>query len=163
MKTFQMLFLSISIFLLLSCEKEEIPDPTTYQVKNLNEKNITVIDPYLNGSLYDVVVFCFNEKGDIVRQDNFDKIEADGGITNKTEVTDDIVKVKVSFKFIPKESQYYNLSSNVRKYLVVYNYLDRSTNTEIIIDGNAMVKNTITINYNQDYQIIETDASRILP
>jgi len=158
-----MLFLSISIFLLLSCEKEEIPDPTTYQVKNLNEKNITVIDPYLNGSLYDVVVFCFNEKGDIVRQDNFDKIEADGGITNKTEVTDDIVKVKVSFKFIPKESQYYNLSSNVRKYLVVYNYLDRSTNTEIIIDGNAMVKNTITINYNQDYQIIETDASRILP
>ena len=55
------------------------------------------------------------------------------------EIDDKIEKIKVSFKMLPKESEYYDLSSNVRKYVVSYTFLEKGVNNVVIIDKNTLI------------------------
>ena len=130
------LIIILSIALLVSCKKEEnTPDKTTYRIIN-NMDKVTTNDPYLNGSLYELVVFCY--KGtDIARQDNIDSVRYGGGKSEIIEAAYD--KVKVSFKFLPKASTSYNLSTNKRNYTVTTFYLTQGKNTDITIDGTTMI------------------------
>ncbi|MCE5174670.1 MAG: hypothetical protein ABFC90_09565 [Bacteroidales bacterium] len=143
MKTKLLLNLAIVLTLLCGCSKVE-ETPTTYQIVNNTDILTTSFDTYLNGSLYEIVVFCYNSSDEVVRTDNLDPVSSGGGLSKKIEVTSDIVKVKFSFKMLPPESNYYDLSSNVRKYAVSVFYLTAGKNTLITIDGETMVKNTIT-------------------
>lgn len=147
-----LIFIVFCLFITYSCSKEDQPEPTTYQILNAWEKTTSEVE-YLDGSIYEVVVFCYNDKDEIIREDNFAVVNSGGGRSEKKPVTENIVKVKVSFKFLPPQSPLYDLSSNVRKYLVTINYLTPGTNNEIVITENTMIKNTISI--------VEKDA--ILP
>ena len=132
------------LLLLAGCTKEERINLTTYQVKN----DCTTINSgfeYLDGSLWEVVVFCYNDKDEIVRQDNPAPISTAGGISPMKEVTKDIVKVKVSFKSLPPQSPYYELDSNIRRYVVTTFYLVEEENTVIVVDDNSMMSGNITL------------------
>ena len=57
------------------CSKDDISAPTaptTYQVFN-NMPYQTPVLPYLDGSFYEVIVYCY-VGSDIVKQDNYEKI-----------------------------------------------------------------------------------------
>ena len=128
---------------LFGCSKESedaLVTPTTYQIFNNMAKNTSTM-PYLDGSLYEVVVYCYVGV-DIVRQDNYDAI-APGQKTTIKEVPPTYTKIKVSFKFLPPASDYYDMASNTRKYIVTYTLLEVEKNTISEINGNSMVSSSM--------------------
>lgn len=143
----KLLLLSLPFFGLMffglifsSCEEFETIK-TTYQVYNNSESYSSDVDPYLNGSMYEVVVFCF-AGNDVVREDNYKKI-AIGEKTKMKDVPESVTKIKVSFKFLPKESAYYDMSSNNRKYVVSYTLIEKGKNVVAEINENSMVGSSL--------------------
>lgn len=127
------------VALIISCKKEE---PTTYQIVNNSEVTSSTI-PYLDGSMYEVVVFHYSGE-DITKQDNIKKIEPAGGKSEIIEVPASTEKLKVSFKFLPPESSFYDSDANNRKYVVAFSIITKEKNNLITVDGNTMIKETIS-------------------
>lgn len=131
----------LAFFLLLtSCSLFE--NPTTIEVINNNEKLENSFQQ-LNGSLWEVVVFCFRGD-DVVDEIHLDPIRAEGGTSGIVEVDQDIEKVKVSFKLLPDDSYYSGLDDNYRRYTVSYTYLDKGEHNIITIDGETFVSGSLT-------------------
>lgn len=141
----RMFFLPVMFILLMlvGCESEEVAPKltTTYQVFNNSEAYSSKTDPYLNGSMYDVVVFCF-AGDDIVREDSYPKIPI-GGKTVIKEVPEAITKIKTSFKMVPEQSSNYNSSGNNRKYVVSFTLIEKGKNVIAEINGDSMIKGTM--------------------
>ena len=134
----KMLFVALVSLLLISCKDE--PLISTYQVFN-NTSSYSSSVPYLDGSMYEVVVFCY-AGNDVVREDNFTKI-AIGGKTPIKEVTESITKIKVSFKFLPAASSVY--STATRQYVVAYTLIEPGKNVISEINDNSMTSGTMNI------------------
>ena len=127
----------LAIIALVSCKEKE----TTFQViNNVTEMNSDM--EYLDGTLWEVIVFCYRGE-DIAKQINLDPIPPEGGVSNIITAEEGIEKVKVSFRFLPEESPFYDLSSNYRMYTVSYTYLTQEDHTEITIDDDTMLSNQI--------------------
>jgi hypothetical protein len=126
--------LACLILLLTSCSKE---DPTTYQIIN-DCKVTTTSTEYLNGSIYEVIVFHYSGE-DIIKQDNIDDVSSGGGKSALIEAPTGSEKVKVSFQLLPPESPFYNLSANDRMYVVAFTVLEKGINNVIRINDNTMV------------------------
>ena len=122
--------------LLFGCKKEEEPK-TTYVVINDSEKFESGFE-YLDGTLWEVVVYCFIGE-DVVREDILSPIAYGGGTSEIMEVPDNFEKIKVSFKMLPKESSYYDMSGNVRKYTVTSFLLTPGIDNQIVITGQTTV------------------------
>ena len=142
LRTAFIVFIIGLLTVVVSCKKEEQPK-TTYQIINNVTKVPTTIE-FLDGTLWEVVVFCYNGT-DIIRQDNLDPIATDGGKSVITEVTSNIEKVKISYMFLPAKSPYYSLSSNKREYVVALTTLEKGKNNIITIEGTTMVS-TVMVN-----------------
>lgn len=138
MKKLMLLLFIVSGLLLTGCEPE--PVISTYQVFN-NSSHYSSSVPYLDGSMYEVVVFCY-AGNDVVREDNFTKI-AVGEKTQMKEVTESITKIKVSFKFLPAASSVY--STATRQYVVAYTLIEPGKNVISEINDNSMTKGTMNI------------------
>ena len=135
MKKLSLILLTVLSFSFLSCSKDS-PVLTTYQIFNNSTKSTTTI-PYLDGSMYEVVVYCYTGV-DIVRQDNYDAIEP-GQKTAMKEVPSTYTKIKVSYKMLPPASAYYDSSTNYRLYTVSYTLLEVEKNTVSEFNDNSMV------------------------
>jgi len=129
-----------AIILLLSCKKEE--EKTTYQIINNMEYDPQTIE-YLDGTLWEVVVYCYIGS-DIIRQDNIEKVLPAGGKSEMIEVEPNYEKVKVSFKLLPPQSPNYDLSANHRLYVVAYTILEKEKNNIITISGSTQVGSSLT-------------------
>lgn len=131
--------MTLPILLFSSCSKEEedMPNVSTFTIINNNEKYDSTIE-YLDGSMYEVVVFEYDETGNNIGQINIDDITYGGGKSDAIPVQDECSKVQVSFKMLPKESPYYDLSSNKRLYVASLSVIKKGSNTNIIIDSNTM-------------------------
>jgi len=150
----KVLFLFLALILVSSCRKEETP--TTYQIIN-NVTKTTTSDPYLDGSMYEVVVYHYLGS-DIIKQDDIDKISSGGGKSELIEAPGKSEKIKISFKFLPPQSSNYNLSSNVRKYIVAYTLLNKGENNIATITDNTSISSSISESYdNQDLLMISTE------
>ena len=138
--------LFFTVLLLFSgCTKEERFNLTTYQVKNDCNPYSNPVDEYLNATLWEIVVFCYNEQNEIVRQDNLEPLSTGGAISPMKETTKDIVKVKLSFKWLPPQSIYFDEESNARKYVVTTFYLTEEENTVIVVNDNSMISGNLTL------------------
>ena len=127
----------LSSIVLFSCKKDEKTVKTSYQIINNNEFISSTVQ-YFNGTLWEVVIFCFN--GDeVIRQDNIKSITYGGGKSDIKEIECD--KVKVSFQMLPTESPNYDLSLNDRVFTVVTFPLIKGQNNEIVLDGKTMIQN----------------------
>lgn len=135
----KLLLILSALLVMYSCEKEDDAKPTTYQIKN-NMPSSTTTDPYLNGTLWEVKVLCY-VGSDIAEQDDIIFIAPNGGTTTTMTVSNNIEKVKVSFKFLPPQSSNYNSSYNVRKYVVAYTYLEKGKNNIITIGNETLISN----------------------
>lgn len=135
----KLLFIALALlpFLFTGCEKE--PALTTYQVFNNSIKEPSSIE-YLDNTLYEVVVYCY-VGNDIVRQDNYDLI-APGAKSPIKEVPSTYTKIKVSFKYLPPASPYYDSSTNNRLYCVVYTLITPEINTISEINDESMLSYT---------------------
>jgi len=126
------LFFGLAVLLFNGCSKDDnsIAASTSYYIQNLMPtQNPTV--PYLDGTFYEVVANCYDDAGHIVREDQHINIVSGGGISDSMDVTDNIVKVVVSFRFLPSWSTYYNLSDNKRYYTVTRFVLARGIANKI--------------------------------
>lgn len=132
-KTLLFLF---SALVLMSCEKPE----TTYQVLNNCSRVEISEEPLMDGSLFEVVVFHYIGD-DVAGQDDLDPVRWGGGKSDIITVKDNIEKVKLSFKMIPPESDYFDSPLNKRYYLVAYTYIDAEKNNIIEVNDNSMVTN----------------------
>lgn len=134
----QKLLVALSFILFISligCEKEE--EKTTYQIINNFPGEDTDVE-YLNGTMWEVVVFCYTGT-DVVRQDDVAPIAPDGGKSEKIEVEPNFEKIKVSFKLLPSQSPYYNMEANHRQYVVAYLMLEKGRNNVVTFTENTMV------------------------
>ncbi len=134
----KVLYLVLMATLMMACKKDDpTPPKTTYQIINNTETSESSIE-FLDGSLFEVVIFCY-VGNDVARQDNLPAVSSGGGKSELIEVPDSFDKLKVSFKLLPKESPYYNLPANGRKYVVSFSFLQKGKSNQIIIDGLTMV------------------------
>lgn len=136
----KLLLLPAFLLLIISCQKDDEPE-TTYQILN-NSSKITTIDPYLDGTMWEVVVFCYAGE-DIVNQDNINEIGPDGSYSEKINVTPDVTKIKVSFKLIGPLSDYYDEDFNIRKYIVAFTVIQKGKNNLVTLDGDTMIGNSL--------------------
>lgn len=133
-----LLLLLILPFVFSSCGSDD-EDGTSYQIVNNNSFESDFED--LDGSMYDVIVFCFI--GDnVVREDHYDKISS----MSKSEIKgipDNFEKIKVSFKMLPNNSPYAGISSNVRKYTVSYTLIEKGKKNVVELTGNTLIQNNL--------------------
>ena len=139
-KLLTLLLSAIVLLGLISCEKDE-KDNTTYEIINNTEHYESSMD-YLDGTLWEVVVYHFIGD-DVAKQENLDPIAYGGSSSGKIEIDNNIEKIKVSYKLLPRESQYYDLSANDRIYVVAYKYIKEGENNKIEIDGETMVNGSL--------------------
>jgi hypothetical protein len=128
----------LCITFLVSCTKPV----TSYQVFNNTTKSSSASDPYLNGNLYEVVVYCY-AGSDIVRQDNYTQISC-GEKTAIKEVPLAITKIQVSYKFLPPASNNYNAIYNYRLYVKTYYLIEQDKNIIAEVNDNSMVSRVMT-------------------
>ena len=128
----------LCITFLVSCTKPV----TSYQVFNNSTKS-SYSDPYLNGDMYEVVVYCY-AGSDIVRQDNYTQISC-GEKTAIKEVPSAVTKIQVSFKLLPPASKNYNISSNYRMYVKTYYLIEQDKNIVAELNDNSMVSGVATV------------------
>jgi hypothetical protein len=140
------MFLTLFTLIFMGCKKEE--DKTTYQIVNNWEYSPSTLDQYLNGTLWEVVVYCY-VGSDIVRQDNIASVEYSGGKSEIIEVPSNFEKVKVSFKLLPEASPNYDMAENHRLYVVAYTLLSKGTNNLITITGTTQCGPSLTTNDGQ--------------
>jgi hypothetical protein len=141
----KLFFLFIAIVFFSSCKKTTLP--TTYQIFNSTTPISTGIQ-YLDGSVYEVIV-CHYSENKIIHQDTIDEIDAKGGKTALIDVPAKTELLKVSYKFLPSKSPYYNIAWNVRFYLVDFKIITRETNNIIGINGSSYISDTIVKSDNQ--------------
>lgn len=131
-----LLILTLMSTLMQSCTKDE-PEVTSYQIIN-NMQKVETSYEYLDGSMYEIVVLQY--KGtEVIKQDNIRKISSGGGKSEVIKTDPQCEKISISFKMLPPESPYYNLSSNDRIYVVTRYYLTPNKTTSVTIDGNTIV------------------------
>lgn len=128
------------LLVFMSCSKDEEETKTTYEIIN-NSEYFDSSCEYLDGTLWEVVVFQYIGD-DIAKQENIDPIEYGGGTSGKLVIGDNIEKIQVSFKMLPKESPYYGLPFNNRKYVVAYKFMEKGKNNVVTIDGSTLVSNS---------------------
>lgn len=128
---FLLLFTSCSLF-----------TSTTIEVINNSERPETVYQQ-LNGSLWEPVVFCFRGD-DVVDEIKLDPIRTDGGTSGIIEVDNEIEKVKVSFKFVPDDSELADQIDNDRRYTVSYTYIEKNEHNIIYIDYDTFLSGSLT-------------------
>jgi hypothetical protein len=137
-----------------SCKDEQLP--TTYQIFNSSNRLVTNIN-YLDGSMYEVIVYHYSGTK-IIQQDSFDKIATAGGKTGLMDVPANTDLIKLSFKFLPPESPFYNDPWNARYYMIDYKMITRGDNNIFGINGGSYISDTIVkSNNNIDFlQAIRT-------
>ena len=132
------------------CKKAEDPK-TTYQVVNnleslssslityLSENDPNII-PYLDGTLREVIVYCYIGS-DIVRTDNLGNISPKGGESDIKEVDSGFDKIKVTFIFTTAQSIYYGLAIN-RFHLITTTILEKGKNNIVSISTGVQISNS---------------------
>lgn len=126
------------VVLLVSCTKPV----TSYQVFNNSTKSSYPSDPYLNGNMYEVVVFCYAGE-DIVREDSYTQISC-GEKSVVKEVPEAVTKIKVSYKNLPEASANYDMTSNYRRYVTSVTLIEVEKNVIAEVNDNSMVSGTMT-------------------
>lgn len=130
----------LSLVLIVSCSKKE--DPTTFQVVNDVTKINTPVVQYLDGSLYEVVVFHY-KGSDIIGQTEIDKIASGGGRSEIIDIPAGCEKMKVSFMYLPDNSPFYD--DMERQYVVAYTLVQPEKNNIITITGQTMVSESMSM------------------
>ena len=97
-KNILFVLIAASLFV-IGCKKE-----TTYQVFNNTTKPSSSADPYLDGSMWEVVIFEY-AGNDVITQKNIDRVEV-GKKSQIFTAHEKAEKIKVSFKFLPPQSNY---------------------------------------------------------
>lgn len=136
----KVMFLILFSIVLFSCSDKEEPVVTSYQVFN-NTSYYSSSVPYLDGSLYEVVVFCY-AGSDVVREDSYEKI-APGSKSPVKEVPSSVTKIKVSYKYLPPASTVYSTAK--RNYLVSFTLMEPGKNVIAELNDESMVSNSMTI------------------
>jgi len=135
------------VLILLSftaCKKDNPIPPTTYQIVNNLVKMSYEIEPLLDGSMYEVEIYWYNNLNVIVKQYDLSQVKYGGGMSPRTVVTSDVVKVRVSFKRLPAQSEYYNHEINNRMFVVAYFNIKKGDNILIAIDEETVVGNLLS-------------------
>lgn len=136
----KVLFLLVMIAAFAGCSKDDDKEVvSTFSITNNSEKFESPNDKYLNGSLYEVVVFEYDENGDNIGQKNVANVAYGGGLSEKVQVSATCVKIQVSFKMLPKESPNYDLSTNKRQYIKSLGVIKKGDNINIVMDGETMI------------------------
>lgn len=134
-----MLPLLAALFVFAACSKDDEPNVSTFTIINNQEKFESSLDEYLNGTMYEVIAFEYDEAGNNIGQININDIPYGGGKSEPIQVQESCSKVQVSFKMVPPESPMYDLSSNARTYVVSLGVIQKGGNINIVVDGNTMV------------------------
>ncbi len=137
-KVLFMLPVLAALFMLSACSNDDEPSVSTFTIINNSEKYETSLDEYLDGTMYEVVAFEFDENGNNIGQHNINDIPYGGGKSEAIKVQESCSKVQVSFKMLPPESSFYDSSSNARLYIVSLGVIKKGDNINIILDGETM-------------------------
>lgn len=137
-KLFFMLPMLAALLMFTACSEDDDPNVSTFTIINNTEKLRPSLDEYLNGTMYEVIAFEYDENGNNIGQININDIPYGGGKSEPIQVQESCSKVQVSFRLVPRESPFYNLQENARLYIVSLGVIKKGGNINIIVDGETM-------------------------
>ena len=124
----------------VACSTKDEPilkeTPTSYQIKNTMPFSGTTGAYW--GDLWEVQVFHFNDKSEIVSTSNIGVITHEHEIT-PTIVTNDVVMVRISFFLADPRIE----PKAIRKYDIIRHYLIKGQNNKIDISTTTLVTNSL--------------------
>lgn len=138
-----MLVAMLPLFVFNACSDDENSEEngktSTYRVVNNNERFETEIDDTLNGTMYEVIAFEYDEEGDLISQKNIGDVPYGGGKSDLIEADETCVKVQISFLNIGKDSPFYDADFNERNYVAALTVIKPGENVDIVVDGETMI------------------------
>ena len=141
-----MLAAMLPLFVFSACSDDENSNGEdkngTYRVVNNNEKFETELDDTLNGTMYEVIAFEYDENGDLISQKNIGDISYGGGRSDIIEADETCVKVQISFLNIGEGSPFYDADYNERNYVAALTVIKPGENVDIVVDGETMISKT---------------------
>ncbi len=136
----KVLFLLLMVAAFVACSDDDDDEKvSTFCIINNTAKYESSIDEYLNGTMWEIIVFEYDEEGDNIGQKNVEAVPYGGGKSEKIQVSNSCVKIQVSFKILPEESRNYGMSSNKRQYIQSLGVIKKGENIDVILDGDTMV------------------------
>ena len=137
------LILSITFLSILFCgckkDESDVVAPTTYQIVN-NLQSTETSTSGSDGQLYEVLVLCYNSKGDIIRTDKLPTIPASGGLSAKITCSTEIEKIKITYKYKYKYEYGTVKTAYMDQSVITYFYLKNMENITITIDKNTVAQ-----------------------
>lgn len=149
----KLFYLLICILVLASCKKDE--EITTYQVYNIlegfDQGSINFLFPndpgvydYIDGTLHEVRVYEYNGSK-VISRDSIGEITSKGGMSQVITTKYNCNEVRVTFRFLSKESPYYNLLDNHRFQFITNTSLRRDENNIVFIkNGLSLMSSFLT-------------------
>lgn len=145
-KLFIMMAAMLPLFAFVGCSDDENSngeDKTgTYRVVNNNDKFETELDDTLNGTMYEVIAFEYDENGDLISQKNIGDIPYGGGRSDIIEADETCAKVQISFLNLGEDSPFYDADYNERSYVAALTVIKPGENVDIVVDGETMISKT---------------------
>lgn len=141
-----MLAAMLPLFAFVGCSDDENSNGEekvgTYRVINNNEKFETELDDTLNGTMYEVIAFEYDENGDLISQKNIGDIPYGGGRSDIIEADETCAKVQISFLNLGEDSPFYDADYNERSYVAALTVIKPGENVDIVVDGETMISKT---------------------
>ena len=78
-KLFFMLPMLAALLMFTACSEDDDPNVSTFTIINNTEKLRPSLDEYLNGTMYEVIAFEYDENGNNIGQININDIPYGGG------------------------------------------------------------------------------------
>jgi hypothetical protein len=132
---FRTSYLLLLLLFTVSCET----DPTTYQIVNNKSLTSSEVDPMIDGSLYEVVVFVYFGD-DIVRQDNISFVEPGGGLSREMEVPEMYDRIRVSFTSTNYDPEKAYRAEGFRQFVARYDSLEIGKKNKIYINDSTLTR-----------------------
>jgi len=129
------LFLLVLLMLAPACGKRTI----TYQILNNRTYDPSVEAGELDGTLYNLTVFCYID-GYIALQDNLDPVASGGGLSYEQEVPASVERVRIAFTNAPTEAEEFQEAEGFLRFTHETFYLDSWGNTVIEINDSTRLE-----------------------
>lgn len=138
---------ALFLTLLTSCEGDDFTStPKSYRIINNFEEQYTPSDPYLDGSLYEVIVFQLNSREEVIREDYIPVIRAGGYASQVIRVANTCESIQVSFLDLPTNQ---GGILNHRYYTVQYFRLPKDRISDVVIDSDTPITTNVSMAHSQ--------------
>lgn len=142
-KILTVIITALFLTFLASCDRDDLfGSSKSYRIINDFEAQYTPSNPYLDGSLYEVIVFQLNHREDVIKKDYISVIPSGGLASRVIAVPNECEFIQVSFLYLPANK---GGLLNFRNFTAQYFYILEDITSDIVIDLSTILTRAMSM------------------